>query len=442
MLIPKTTRISADSNLLIHVVVTFLIHVLYALLVFFIGALLARAMTVGHFGLFEYCESIIEVLMAVGLLGFDRQLISRISGYNEGNEWGNIRGVIILARYLNIVCSVCLCLFVVIAANYWPFESQQYEFSDTGFFRVTLIIAAITIPMRVLIRHNQAVAHGFQRVALSHIPDFIVRPVILLLSVVVINYFFTMVALNALSVMCVYFFSAVIALFVSFAILKVILPEEISAAEWDFKEKNQWLKSLFPLVVMTVSTLLSLKIGTILLGSLNDFELVARFSVVMRIALVVNLIPLAINKVLAPKFSAYYYRGEKDKLRTLIKQSVYVCITASLCTGGVCAVFAENILFLFGQAYVNIDLVLSTRIFLLINALLAPTGVLIWVLIMTNYEWVACTCLLVSLTIGVFLYLYLSMKFNVLGAVSAYLAVGIIRAIMAFFFVRKLRVTG
>jgi len=415
---------------------TFFIHILYAILLFFSGVLFSRYLGVTSFGIYDYAEGVVEICLALCLFGFDRQLISRVASFQENKQWSLLKGLILFSRRVTITVSLVAGFAIVylIAFDLIPFNINDKNIQKN--FNYTLYITSLIIPVRVYLRNDQAIMHGLQRVAQSHLPDFIVRPIILLSGALLIH---NLVDLTPPSIMLINFFAAVVSLVVSTIFIKKALPAEISDCVPSFADKSSWIRSSIPLLLLTGATILTLRLGTIILGWIAGFEQVAQYGIVMRVALVVNLIPLAINKVLAPKLSIAYNAHDAKRLNQLVLSSIMFCFLFSVLVGCVIFIFEKNILHLFGESYTSRNMIIALRFFMVSNVVLAPSGVLVWLLIMTNHNWQASLSFVGPLLISPFLFIILVPIFNIVGAILAYIITATIRFLLTAFFVRKLQ---
>jgi len=418
---------------------TFFVHILYAFLLFATGVFLSRYLGVTAFGIYDYAEGLTEVLLAFCLFGFDRQLVSRVATLKENKQWSLLKGLILFSRRVTISVSLvagfaiaCLTAFDLILFNINDKNIQKY-------FNYTLYITAIIIPVRVYLRNDQAIMHGLQRVAKSHLADFIIRPLILICGALVVHNLLS-VDLTAPGVMLINLFAAMVSLVVSAIFIKNALPPEISACAPSFLDKSSWIQSSIPLLLLTGATILTLRLGTIILGWIAGFEQVAQYGIVMRIALVVNLIPLAINKVLAPKLSIAYNAHDAKRLNQLVLSSIIVCFLFSVLVGCVIFIFEKNILHLFGESYTSRTMIIALRFFIISNIVLSPFGVLVWLLIMTNHNWQASLSFVGPLFVSPFMFIFLVPIFNIVGAVLAYIITTMIRFLLTAFFVKKLHI--
>jgi len=417
---------------------TFFVHIFYAFLLFSTGVLFSRYLGVSAFGIYDYAEGLTEVLLAFCLFGFDRQLVSRVASLKDNKQWSRLKGLIIFSRKVTITVSLVAGLvivsFVAFGVNFSKIEDNDVQ----RYFRYTLFITAFIIPIRVYLRNDQAIMHGLQRVARSHLPDFIIRPVILLCGAVFWQHSLP-VGLTAPDVMLVNLVAAIISLAVSAVFLKKVMPAEILNSIPSFADQSSWIRDSIPLLLLTGATILSLRLGTIILGWIAGFEQVAQYGILMRVALVVNLIPLAINKVLAPKLSIAHSAHDAKGLNQIVLSSILVCFLFSVLVGCVIIVFEKNILHLFGESYTSKNMIIALRIFILSNIILSPFGVLVWLLIMTNHNWQVSFSFVIPVIISPFLFVIFVPMFNIIGAIFAYIITIMIRYFLTTFFVKKLR---
>lgn len=417
---------------------TFSIHILYAFLLFSTGVIFSKYLGVTAFGIYDYAEGVTEILLALCLFGFDRQLISRVASLKEHKQWSRLKGLILVSRRVTVIISLTAALAIVILTvsdfKFFTIEDKNL----IKYFKCTMYITALIIPVRVYLRTDQALMHGLQRVAKGHLSDFIFRPVILLCGAILVHNLLSL-DLTAPGIMLINLFAAVISLFISSFFIRKVLPVEISECPPCFLEKKSWMRSSIPLLLLTGATILSLRLGTIILGWIADFEQVAQYGIVMRLALVVSLVPLAINKVLAPKLSVAHNSHEKGRLYQLVLSSIIICLLFSVLIGTGIILIEKQLLHLFGDAYTGDDMILALRLFVISNILLSPFSVLTWLLIMTNHNWSASLSFVLPVLISPFLFVIFVPIFNISGAILAYILTSTIRFILTAFFVKKLQ---
>jgi O-antigen/teichoic acid export membrane protein len=382
------------------VAATLILQLTSAGLIFVISVSLAQILGQTHFGVYEYVDSWLEVLMMFALLGFDRLLVRLLSTYQTQEEWGQmrgswrrgLRGSLIVAVAVAIILAGLLLLLVATDLIKWStFLPEIPPDQAEKIILPTFLLGLVLVPIRVLVRLNQAGMQGVGHVVWSQLPDFVIRPLSLWI-LLGLAYLVTRSRLSSATAVELHIVAALLALLFSLYLLRKSLPDVMRLAE-PAHVSGLWGSSV-PLLLLSGMGLLSLRGGNILLGLVTDLNVVALYGPSVRVVALVSLAMGATNAVLAPQIARLYTEGDRHRLQRMIIIStqcmiaISVPITLFMIFGG------QFLLRLFGKAYMDAH---TALIIMSLGQLASVSaGPVAWLLMMTGYEWDAA----IAATIG------------------------------------------
>jgi O-antigen/teichoic acid export membrane protein len=382
------------------VAATLILQLTSAGLIFVISVSLAQILGQTHFGVYEYVDSWLEVLVMFTLLGFDRLLVRLLSAYQAQEEWGQMRGSwrmglrwsLFIAGAVAITLVCLLLLLVAMDLIKWStflpdIPAEQAE----KIILPTFLLGLVLVPIRVLMRLNQAGMQGVGHVVWSQLPDFVIRPLFLWVFLGLV-YLVTRSRLSSSGAMELHVVAALVALLFSLYLLRKSLPDAMRMAE-PVHVSGLWNSSV-PLLLLSGMGLLSLRGGNILLGLVTDLKVVAMYGASVRVVALVSLAMGSTNAVLAPQIARLYTQGDKRRLQRMIIISTQCMIAISVPLTLFMIFGGQFLLRLFGKAYVDAH---TALIIMSLGQLVSvSSGPVAWLLMMTGYEWDAA----IAATIG------------------------------------------
>jgi O-antigen/teichoic acid export membrane protein len=406
-----------------------------AALIFLSGLFLAHILDPLAFGAYDYIDVWVEILMFFALLGFDRLLIVKIPVYSISQENGLISGIIRLAHIVSIALSIVIGLgFCAIAYLYFSNYGLQIGLNPTELSLRLSILPFLTVllVLRVILKLNQVILQGFKKPVPAYIPDYLLRP---LLLIVIAASFWYLNVFNTQQALTAHILAAIIALILSFYLNKQVALNEKNIAY----QTNEWLKSAVPFTLISALTLLNLRGGSAILGSFTDFETSALYGVSVRLTALIALALAATSAVTAPRIAALFAEGKHQELQKLVTFSTRMISLAAIPVILLLIFGGKFILGFFGetypQAYTALVILSMSQI---VNVV---TGVVGWIVMMTGHERVMAIVLTISAAIHILGMLLLSPSFGLEGAALATaLSNAFTNIALSVFSVRRLKI--
>jgi O-antigen/teichoic acid export membrane protein len=387
---------------------TLTLRATYAALSFGTAVVLARLLGVNGYGVYAYGVAWAGLLGVPAVLGFDRLVVREMATYLAEERWALIRGLLRRSNQVVGVVSACLALGSALVA-------LAVLAPDVGH---TFAIAMVLVPLTALTLLRQASLQGLNRPVLSQLPEFLIRPLMMIVLLGAL-WLFTGSDVGPATAMSINVAVTVFAFLVGAFLLQRNAPSAVKTTAPDF-DTRMWISAAMPMMVITGVWVLNGYVGTIMLGSLVDARSAGIFAVTSRGADLVTMALLAVNVPLAPRLARLYAAGDHVGLQQLVSKAVKMAFLWSLPLAVGLIVLRDVYLGFFGDGFgaggsALIILVAGQ----LVNVAAGPVGIL---LLMTGWELQAALGVACGLVINIALNAALDPVLGVTGAAVAALA--------------------
>lgn len=339
---------------------------------FVVSVLLARFLGAEGYGIYAYALAWANLLGVLATLGLDRLLTREVAAYQTRSEWGLMRGLLQRANQAVLLVSLGLALGAAVVA------ALVFE----GLMLSTFWLALVLLPLVALTNLRQAAMRGLHRVVLGQLPEFLVRPLLLILLVVG-AYLALEGKFTASWAMGMHVVAAGAAFLMGAIMLIKYLPQTIKMASTTYQTR-WWAQSALYLLAISAMSVINDRTPTLMLGAMKGTEAVGVYAVAYRGASLVSFVLFAINAILAPTIASLYASQEMQRLQRIITKSARLILALSLPIALGLLVFGDWLLLLFGPEFVQGRVALSIMsLGYLVNAAMGSVGFL---LTMTGHE--------------------------------------------------------
>lgn len=370
-------------------------------------AYIARALQPENFGLYGFVLSVLTIAAIPTTIGL-RRTLTRETAYAMAQEstgrmyriWGWCTRAALIASF-------------VIGAG---MALWAWQVTTDPELEAALIVAAVVL---VLMPGPHIVAGallGLNRAALSQIPEFIFRPLVLLALVVLIHQFAP--PLSVPMVLASYGAGVLVATVVGVWFLRRHAPVRMQGEQSsDLAPKALILSSVSFGAIASVQ-LINSNLSMLVLGSLGEAESAGLYKASEAVSALVSFGLVVVNMVIMPRIARHHAREERDQLQALVTRGARLISVAALC--GMLAVILGGKFFLellFGTAYTaayTALLILAVGQFA--NALFGPVSI---VLNMIGYERLTLIGVSVAAVLNIALNLLLVPPLGMIGAAIA-----------------------
>lgn len=390
--------------------IAFLIQGAGAALLLSTEILVARLLGVSQFGIYSMATAWINVLGLIGTLGLNHALLRFVPTYVAQGDWGSLRGLI---RRANLWVGLAASAFsltgiaILIALRNSGHVGSEIESAFT--------VALCAIPFLVLSNLRQSVLRGLDRIAYALLPEFILRP-IMVISLLVVTALMLTRPLDATNALSLSLIAAIFAFVVGALWQHKFLPDPIRLHLPVFHDR-EWLVTALPLLLIVGLNLISSRIDIIMLGMLSDVENVGVYSAASRIADVIVFGLVSANAVVAPMIARLHSTGRHQELQKMVRLAAKGIFLFTVPVALLVMVFGREILALFGagfsEGYPVLAILVGGQI---VNALAGPVG---YLMSMTGHQEKAAKMVALSAGLNLLLNVILIPSFGMIGAAVA-----------------------
>lgn len=381
-------------------------------------ALLVQILTIRHYGaevlgITELVNSFLRTIVALPLLGNHVAILRFIPEY-MGRGFPHVAfRVYRKLLYLVIILSV---VFVVFAINHPGliagklFNKPHYE--------TVFLLATIFIPFRAVYEYILPVIRGLRLIRLFvFLQSLPVVVNLILLAILTVWYHKYNPVYSLLLGLLVASLTGLLASEIQFRKLKTqkAIPSHSSLS---VPPMTSLLSVSFPMFLTNSMNQLNNQVGILLIGMLGAGKEIAYYAVAAKLASITNLTLIAINSMIAPKFSELYHTKKIDDLNKVVKKSTKLIFWTSapvlLGLGLFGRPFLESVYGgEFSRSYIPLLLLVTGQ---LVNAMSGPVTLF---LNMTGNEKISTTIVFLSCFINVGMSYLLIPLCGIVGAAIA-----------------------
>jgi O-antigen/teichoic acid export membrane protein len=344
-----------------------------------IAALLARILGPEGYGVYAFTLTIIGLLAMPVKAGTPQIVVRETAKLTAHKEWSLVRGVwnwsmrVVIGGYL-----VVLVLFLIFWLRY--IESISIERRESLFIGVSVLLPFLSL---TALRGGQI--QGLRKVILGQIPEYVIRPGLFLISIVIVIGCYQKVGLSAQSAVALNAFGTVLAFCIATYFLWRVRPDGLQKGENCTYRSKDWLRAAVPLTLVGGFQVINNQADILMIGTLLGDSEVGVYKVAVQLASLVVFGLAAVNLVIRPYVSKLYSQGRMRDLQILVTSSARAIFFVAIMPIVLFLVLAPTLLeFTFGKAYVSASFSLQVlTIGQMSNAFFASVGVL---LNMTGHE--------------------------------------------------------
>ena len=331
------------DRLLQQIVGSFGLRVTYMGCTFLTSIALARWLGAAEFGIYTYTTSWAYLLGVFSTVGLDNLLVREVAVYKSNGDWGLLRGILTWANLVSLGFSLAMVVLGIAIA----YGTGMPE--DSSLF-MAFCVAMASLPFMALRNLRRGAMRGLQQVTLGLIPEMLIAPVVILLSIL---FTFALSYQPVSAAWCVGIYTLVTAatLLISVSLLRRALPPGVFLLAPLYKSR-QWLSCALPFMLIEGIYIINARVDVLMLGSLQSVADAGIYVPVNRGAQLINFVLMAISSALAPKIASLYATGKLIKLEaTVVKTAKLALLPTLLITAGLITL-SSYYLSLFGTDFI------------------------------------------------------------------------------------------
>lgn len=388
----------------------FSLQILGKLSAYLFTVVITRNLGASVWGAFTIAFALLRLVGMVGSLGIDQAIVKFISHLHLAANWGAIKSIYKRLLLLQFLWGIVLLILIFISSDLIARDIFNNEALGHG-----IRIISFAIPFYILITYNAGAMRGLKYIKeYAFLREASIFPIALLISITL-----SLTINNKVTD-----YSAHYAY-----LLGVIITAILSVYLWDLKVKKyktrsikslpvtSVLKTSLPMMLSTSMLFIMGWIDTLMLGIMDTEHSVGIYNVAVKLSQII-IIPLtAINSIIAPKISEFFYKNNHKALNKYVRSSTRLFFIASFPIFSILIILSDPFLLLFGSEFTEGKVSLYILLIgMLVNALSGANGNF---LNMTGNQKYFSYILLLATTINILLNLILIPKYSIEGAAIA-----------------------
>lgn len=387
--------------------VAFGVRVFSAGLLYISQIVLARWMGGFDYGIYVFVWTWVLILGGTAHAGLSTAAIRLAPEYREGNKFELLRGLIRGTR----LASLAMGTVVMLAGVAGVYALQSHI---ENHFILPLYLGLVCIPLFALTDMQDGIGRGSGWMSVALVPPYVLRPLLLLATMVAANvYGQPMTATTAVA-------AAIVATWATGIIQFFAINRRIASAipagprSYNFKF---WLKTSLPLVLISACELALQNTDVLVISRFMSPTDVGIYFAAGKTMALIMFVHYAVGSAVAHKFAALNARGDKEGLRSFVKDAVNWTFWPSLAGAIVILALGKPLLWLFGPQF---DTGYPVMCILVVGFLFRSSmGPAEYLLNMLGEQALCATVLVAAAVLNVALNFALVPSFGLIGAATA-----------------------
>lgn len=382
------------------------IRAVHGILALLTSVALANALAPASFGVYSFVMALVSFLAIPSELGIPRLAIREIAVTRARKEWGYMRGFIVRSHQIIGALTVFLVLTGMLILTVWGERIDPTK-------RQCMWLGLVLVPLISLGALRGAMLRGLRKVVIGQIPEYIVRPLALLLLVLLLPLFLPR-ELSPVDVMVVQIIASTIAFVFGLSMFVRHRPAELVGADSRYRN-SAWLASTVPFSLMSMLHLINGRTDVLMLGFFREDAEVGIYRVAAQFGVLVIFGLQVVNSIQGPHIAHLYAASDMRKLQTMITRSSQAILAVALPMVLVFVVLGRYIIrWTFGEEF---DAAYAPMVILCIGQLVnASIGSVGPILNMTGNERDTTRSVFIGAVVNVLLNIFLTPRWGAIGA--------------------------
>lgn len=388
-------------------ITAFSVRVLSAGLLYLSQIVLARWMGSFEYGIYVAVWTWVLILGGLAHFGLNTASIRLAPEYRETQDFDRLRGLIRGARTAAIASSTVVML-IGIAGVYLLQDKIQSHFV------LPVYLALFCIPLYALTDVQDGIGRGNAWMSAALVPPYIVRPILLLAAMYAAHmYGLPMTAATAAG-------AAIAATWVTGLVQLLLINRRVATSipagprRYDFKS---WLKTSLPLVLISGCEIALQNTDVLVISRFMTPTDVGIYFAAGKTMALIMFVHYAVGSAVAHQFAALNARGDKEGLRTFVKDAVNWTFWPSLAGAIIILALGKPLLWCFGPQF---DAGYPVMCILVVGFLFRSSmGPAEYLLNMLGEQALCATVLVAAAVLNVALNFALVPSFGLIGAATA-----------------------
>lgn len=278
-----------------------------------LGVVLARTLGPDGYGIYAFAFALMSLLMVVAEAGVPTLVMREVAAAEAREQGGLLRGalrrglqfVAIVSVFVSVVGILCLTLI-----------ADRIETTNL----YTLGVMLLALPIAALAKTLAHALKGLRRVVMAQALELLLRPVLVLASVVGMALVLSPSPLTPSLAMGGQLVAAIVVGIFSFILLRRTIVAIVRKETLEFRSR-EWLKSALPLSLIGAALVINSQIDVVMLGWFEPDEQVGIYRVAVQGSVLVILSLQAVTAVVTPYIARLYAQGDTALLQRIVTRA-------------------------------------------------------------------------------------------------------------------------
>ena len=378
-------------------------------------------------GIFSYILSILTIIGTFATLGIQMTTLRFVSKFRAKNEFGKIKSYYLQALKIVFIPGIILSILFFFFSDF--IAGEIFNKPENAFYLKLFAFVLIPISIR---RVNSQFLRAFKKIGQFGFLSFFFTPITVIILIFII--FFTNNRAEGTPI-TVHLFSLLI-MFIFSVVLILLLKKWKTARIIEKVTVKKILKVSVPMLFVVISTATIKWADKIILGFYVSNADIGIYHAMYRTAILLNIVLLAVNSGLAPRFSELMELNKIKKIKQLVRKTTKIISLLTFLLFVIIIIFAKYIVgfLLDAETEKGLYVLYILAVGQMINSWSGPVGIF---LLMSGNEKINQNTSIILAILFILLNTILVYFYGIIGAAIAVSSVMIIRNIIYVIIVKR-----
>jgi O-antigen/teichoic acid export membrane protein len=354
------------------------------------GVVVARHLGPNGFGIYSWALAVLNLSAVPAQIGLPPLVVRETVKASESAEWPLVKGLWLWATAV-VTASSLLTSAVVLTVGWHIADPPRYQ---------TLIAAMVLATLLAVGNIRAAALRGLHHTTLGQLPEFIVRPVVAVVSMTVISLSLKRLQWTPQGAMAIQCFAALTAFAVGAILLRILRPAELVHCGQARYAWGEWTRSAKSMTLMSILAVANQSVSVLVLSFLATDSDAGLYAAVSGLAAIISFGLQAVSVSAGPHLARLHARGEQSLLQACVTRNSRATLAFAIPAALVVILGGRELLTrLYGVDFAAGGQALAILgLGQLFNASAGTVGLL---LVMTGNEWYAAKSLFLAIIVNV-----------------------------------------
>jgi O-antigen/teichoic acid export membrane protein len=402
----------------------FLLRVTSAGLTYILQILLAQWMGKSDYGVYVYAWTWVVIGGSLADIGLATTVQRFIPQYLEKGSSSLLSGFLVFTRILPILTGCVIALTIFTLLNAFRNHLDAYNF-------LPLCFACLCIPLYATINVQEGIARAFGRMVMGSVPDFILRPVLLIVA-------FPVLLLFGLKV------NGPMAMLVTLAVVTIVAAVQVINVNFltrpnESRERNYeflvWTSISIPVFLFVAFHSILSSIDIVILEYFRPASEVGSYYAASKTMMFASFVTYSVSAISARRFSELWVTADQERMDAFLAKSVSWTFWPSVFAVIAILIVGKPLLMLFGSGFADsYNLMFIVAVGIVAQSMTGPAEAL---LNMVGLERACAKIYALCLAVNVLGCIMLVPQFGAAGAAASVAGTLAIKSVLVYYTIKS-----